>query len=234
MAKEAPWLDRLSFLITTVVILAAGLWVWQRGFFNTNLTENNNAVWYLVRSAGVTSYVLMTASVLWGLALSSRVVKDWSPGVLSMLLHSTLSWLALVIGLGHGLLLMADKYFHYQISDIFVPFTGPYRPLAAGLGTLTFWIALVVTISFALRNRLPRNMWKKIHYTSYAAFALATAHGLMAGTDASHLGFRILLMGSVFLVVVMTGYRMGKRGETPAKETRRPARNLAQTGDSAE
>lgn len=221
MAKEAPWADRLSFIISIIVVGATGVWLWQRGTFTANLNESNNATWYFIRSAGITSYILLSASVIWGLALSSRVVKDWSPGVLSMLLHSTLSWLALVIGIGHGLLLMVDKYFQYQISDIFVPFSGPYRPYAVGLGTLTFWIALVVTISFAFRNRLPRNFWKKIHYASYAGFGLGTAHGLLAGTDGSHLGFRLLLTASVLLVVVMTGYRMGKRGEPPVKEARR-------------
>ena len=62
------------------------------------------------------------------------MVKDWSPGVVSMLMHSTLSWLAVVIELGHGLLLLVDQYFRYNVADVFIPFVGPYRPLAVGLG----------------------------------------------------------------------------------------------------
>jgi predicted ferric reductase len=208
MAKAAPWIDRFAFALSALIVLTAAIYMGQHGIFSTSLTANNNSTWYFIRSAGITSYILLTISVLWGLALSSRVVKDWSPGVLSMLIHSTISWLAVVMGIGHGLLLLADQYFKYHLADIFIPFIGPYRPLAVGLGTLTFWIALAVAVSFAVRNRLPRNVWKKVHYTSYAGFLLATAHGLLAGADASHLGFQLLLLGSVVLVVAMTVYRL--------------------------
>ncbi len=225
MAKESPWIDRISFVVSTFIVLAAAIYMGKNGIFSTNLTQTNNSTWYLIRSAGITSYILLTASVLWGLALSSRVVKDWSPGVVSMLMHSTLSWLAVVIGLGHGLLLLVDQYFQYNVADVFIPFVGPYRPLAVGLGTLTFWIGLAVAVSFAIRNRLPRNAWKKIHYTSYIGFLLATAHGILAGSDASHLGVQLLFLISVVLVVVMTAYRLGRRGETSHRAERSMARS---------
>jgi predicted ferric reductase len=225
MTKETPWMDRLSFVLSVVIVLAAALYMGQHGIFSTSLTQSSNVSWYLIRSAGIMSYILLTASVVWGLALSSRVVKDWSPGILSLLMHSTISWLAVVMGIGHGLLLLVDQYFKYQVADVFIPFIGPYRPLAVGLGTLTFWISLAVAVSFALRNRLPRNTWKKIHYTSYVGFLLATAHGLLAGSDASHMGFQILLLISVVLVVVMTAYRIGRRGESASRSEKSAIRS---------
>jgi DMSO/TMAO reductase YedYZ heme-binding membrane subunit len=104
------------------------------------------------------------------------------------------------------------------LADIFVPFTGPYRPLATGLGTLTFWIILIVTPSFALKKRLfSHQVWKKLHYTSYAAFLMATAHGLTAGTDAGNPGFQILLGGSVVLTVILLGYRIGVKQSSKSK-----------------
>jgi predicted ferric reductase len=208
MAKASPWMDRLAFVFSLLVVLGAGFWLWQRGTFNIHLAGENNLSWYLIRAAGLTSYILLTISVIWGLAVSSRIVKDWSPGVMSMLLHSTISWLAVIFALGHALLLTLDHYMPYTLSQLFVPFAGPYRPVAVGLGVIAFWVALVVSASFSVKKLMGHRAWKLLHYTSFVSFGLVTAHGLLAGTDANNLGFQILLAGSVTLVIVFLVYRI--------------------------
>lgn len=221
MAKPARLMDTLSFIFSLVVILLAALWLWQSGTFNITLGAEENVIWYLIRSAGITSYILLTISVVWGLAISSRVVKDWSPGVLSMLLHSTVSWLGIALALGHAALLMFDEYFTYALPEIFVPFTGPYRPVAVGLGTLAFWVMFIVAVSFAFKKRfLGHKTWKRLHYFSYGSYLLATVHGLSAGSDAGHLGFRILMIGSVVLTVILLGYRIGIQAQQGSKQAK--------------
>jgi len=210
MVKPSRLLDTAALLFSVIVLILALVGLGQTRMFSLALDQDQNLTWHLIRSAGITAYILLTISVIWGLALSSRLIKDWSPGMLSMLMHSTISWLALALGLIHALLLMVDKYFSYQISDIFVPFTGPYRPLAVGLGTLAFWILLVVTLSFSAKRLIGHHIWKFIHFGSYIAFALITAHGLLAGTDAEHLGFRLLLTAGVIVVVLLLGMRLGR------------------------
>jgi len=81
---------------------------------------------------------------------SSKSRTAGSPGPVSMTLHSTLSWLALLFGLGHGLLLLFDDYFTYTLGNIFLPFTGPYRPEVVGLGTLAFWLFMIGIIPLNL------------------------------------------------------------------------------------
>ncbi len=227
MAKPARWLDTLSFVFSLVVVFIAVGWLWRNGTFDFKIHEDEKRVWHLIRSSGITAYILLTISVVWGLALSSRVVKDWSPGVLSMLLHSGISWLAVIFSAAHAALLMFDDYFTYQITDLVIPFTGPYRPLAVGLGTLSFWIILIVTLSFSVKKRLGRKLWKNIHLLSYLGFWMVTAHGLFAGTDRNHLGFQILLAGSVLLTVLLLGYRLrtggSKKTPTSKKQSSRAA-----------
>jgi sulfoxide reductase heme-binding subunit YedZ len=102
-----------------------------------------------------------------------------------------------------------------------VPFVGPYRPVATGLGTLAFWILVVVTPSFALKKRLfSYRAWRTLHYLSYAAFILVTAHGLLTGTDATKLGFQVLFGVSVLLSVILLGYRIGVKQASGAKPGR--------------
>jgi sulfoxide reductase heme-binding subunit YedZ len=223
-------MDVLSVVLSIGMVALAAVWMLTSGAFNLALTDQQNATWYLIRALGITGYVLITISMAWGIVLSSRMVKDWSPGPLSMLLHSTVSWLGLLFGFGHAALLLVDNYFHYAIGDILIPFTGPYRPIAVGLGTLAFWILLIVTPSFALRKRLfSHRAWQLLHYTSYGAFVLVTLHGLLAGTDGTHLGFRLLLGISVVATSGLLAYRIHNRRRVAPKEQPRKVESRAST-----
>lgn len=209
-AESTVRLDILVIITSLIVIGVSVVWLINAGVFSVTLTEDTKLAWHLVRSSGIVAYVLLMGSTLWGLFISAQFVKDWSPGVVSLTLHSTISWLALVLGLIHALLLLFDDYFAYALGDLFVPFAGPYRPEAVGLGTLAFWVIVVVTLSFPIKKRLGHSVWKKLHYASYAAFGLVSLHGLFAGTEGSNLGLQLLIGAGLLLVVLLLGIRMGK------------------------
>ncbi len=218
MVKPAKWMDLLALLFSLVVIGGAALWTLQNGVFSAgSLSADQKLAWHLTRSMGITAYLLLFASMVWGLFLSGQHVKDWSPGTLTLTMHTAIAWLALLLGFTHALLLLGDTYFSYTLSDILVPFTGPYRPLAVGLGTLALWLTLVVTLSFQVKRQIGHRVWKWIHMTSYLAFGLVTLHGLTAGTDSTLLGFRLLTGGVVLLIVLLLGIRMGKAQARPAR-----------------
>ena len=234
MQNESRWIDGLSLVLSVVVMALAGLWLTQTGAFSTSLFTNSRMTWYITRAAGITAYILLTLSVLWGLALNFSAVKNWSPGPLTMVLHATISWLALLFAMVHGAMLLFDGYYHYRITDIVIPFTGPYRPIAVGLGVVGFWILVVVTPSFALRRRLfSYPTWKILHYTSYIAFLLVTAHGWTAGTDATRPGFRLLFAASVLLTLILLRYRIrlsqtgGEKVPALPRTTARPAGKIS-------
>ncbi len=236
MNDDARWMDIFSLVFSVAVVGLAVAWLAQTGAFAHLSLTQENLVWYMIRAAGITAYILLTVSVLWGLALSSSAVKDWSPGPLSMVLHATISWLGLVFALGHGALLLFDNYFTYTLSDVLVPFTGPYRPIATGLGVSAFWVLLLVTPSFALKKRFfSHKNWQRLHRTSYVAFLLATAHGLLTGTDASNPGMRALFGISALLTVILLGYRIGvkKAARKKPRQARPRAAARAASGSNA-
>ena len=219
-SKSTRNADLLVLVASLIVIGLSAGWMINSGMFDFALSSDQKLSWHLVRSSGIVAYVLLLTSTVWGLLLSSQSVKDWSPGPVSLTLHSTISWLALLLGLGHGLLLLFDKYFTYTLSDILVPFTGPYRPEVVGLGTLAFWLLVAISLSFPLKKRIGQVNWKRLHYTSYAAFGLVSIHGIFAGTDGTHLGFRLLVGGGVLLVVLLLGLRVGKDQAKPSSSMR--------------
>ncbi len=187
------WVDWLILIIVVGISGAAFYAVWQAGAFGLPLTSDPTLSWHLVRAAGLCAYVLLGASTLWGLILSSRVIKDWSPGPVALLLHTTVSWLAVGLSMAHAGMLMFDTYYHYKVTDLVIPFTGPYRPFAVGLGTLSAWLAFTISISFSVRKLIGQRAWRWLHYTSYITFVLITVHALMAGTDAQKPGMQILV-----------------------------------------
>src|SRR4051812_42431477 len=118
------WVDGLMIAVILAISGLSLVSTAASGAVNLSLTNDTQWSWHLVRSAGMVSYSLLAASMLWGLFLSSKVLKDWSPGPLTMLLHAATSWLAVVFAAAHALLLMFDNYYSYTLSNILVPFTG--------------------------------------------------------------------------------------------------------------
>lgn len=200
-------MDIASLVFSLAMLILVGMWTVQGGFLNTNI--DRSMTWQLIRASGLTAYILFTLSTLWGLALSSKIVKDWSPGTLSMLLHSGVSWLGVGFAALHAVLLLADEYVTYQLHEILIPFLGEYRPIAVGFGILTFWLMLLVTLSFSIKKRLGHQRWKSLHYASYGGFLMVTAHAYFAGTDADKIGYQVLIGTALLLVIILTGYRIG-------------------------
>ncbi len=138
--------------------------------------------WLLARASGITAYALLTASVLAGLVLKARPFRSPRPAAV-MDTHRFLALLGLGALALHGLTLLLDRTIHLTPAALVVPGASPYRPVAVGLGVVAAELTVLVSASFALRRRIGARNWRRLHWTTYAIFGLATVHGLAAGTD---------------------------------------------------
>jgi methionine sulfoxide reductase heme-binding subunit len=198
-ASTVPWW--IDWIILVVSIGAIGIFTAAQTIGSgVSLTTDTRLSWHLVRAAGLTAYTLLSASTLWGIFLASRVIKDWSPGQLSLVLHATASWLGVLLVIIHMALLLFDTYYTYTISNLLIPFTGPYRPIWTGLGTIAMFLLIAITLSFSFRKLIGQKAWRLLHYMSYVTFALSTVHALFAGTDGTSTGMRLML--GIFCTVV--------------------------------
>lgn len=164
--------------------------------------------WILARATGLTAYVLLTLSILAGLVVKSRPFGRALKAASVVDTHRFLSLLALgAIGL-HGLALTLDQTVRIDLSSLLVPGLSGYRPLATGLGVVAAELAGLVIVSFPLRKRIGLRAWRRLHWATYGVFALATAHGLAAGTDSSQPWAFSLYLGAVFAVATATAWRV--------------------------
>ena len=164
--------------------------------------------WHLARTAGLVAWALISASVIWGLLLSTRVLgrRPTRPWLLSM--HRYLSALAIGATAVHLIALLADSYIQFRIIDVFVPMASSWRPGALAWGIVALYLLLIVEITSLVDDRLPRRVWWTIHITSFALFTFGTIHGLQAGTDASNALVRIVMIVGIAEVTFVLGVRV--------------------------
>ena len=141
------------------------------------------AFWVLVRATGLVAYGSITAAVLCGLLVKTRPMPRRLPPALTVDLHRTFSLLGLAAVALHGVVLLLDRNLPTMPWDLVVPGTGPYRPMWVGVGVVAGELWLLIHLSFRYRRRIGVPNWRRLHWATYATFAGATAHGLMAGSD---------------------------------------------------
>lgn len=176
--------------------------------FANALALTEKTPWYFTRSAGTVAYLLLAGSTIWGLLLSTKLIKETIPAALSLAMHNILSWLAVVLTGLHALALLWDSYYAYTVADLTIPFIGPYRPGWVGLGIIGFYLMFLTSLSFNFRKQLGQKRWRQLHYATFGVYILATLHGVMAGTDSGNLGMQALYWGSGLMVLFLTNFRL--------------------------
>ena len=175
--------------------------------------------WYISRASALIAWALLTLSVVWGILLSTRIMRRIdNPGWLRDL-HSYLGGMTLIMVALHMVTLMLDGFLRYSLTEVLVPFAKDYRPVPVALGILAFYILLAVQGSSLLIARLPRKFWKVVHYASYATLILVSLHaGWASSKDAGSLWYKILaiaLIGSATIAVVIRVVTRGRTGRAP-------------------
>jgi methionine sulfoxide reductase heme-binding subunit len=118
-----------------------------------------------------------------------------------------------------------DHTIEIGLGALLVPGLAPYRPFWTGLGVLAGELMLIVYVSFGLRRRIGMRTWRRLHWTTYGAFAGATAHGVMAGTDSGSAWALALYLGAIGAVTMATAWRALVPARPPTRPRPRPATN---------
>lgn len=186
--------------------------------------------WYVARSGGLVSWWLLSATVVWGLLMSSRVLGARATPARLLDLHRFVSALSLVfLGL-HLVGLLTDRWVRLGMLEVLVPFTSQYRPVAVGWGVIAVYLLGAVQVTSLLRSRIPHRWWRWVHTTAFALFGVAAVHALTAGTDRTLV--RATALALVALIAFLAIYRLlvGRRNDGDGSSSRpSPGHHPAQT-----
>jgi sulfoxide reductase heme-binding subunit YedZ len=164
------------------------------------------AMWYVTRAAGLIAYLLLWLSTAWGVAVSSKIFDPVLQGAFTYDFHQFLSLLAIGFIVLHIGVLLADRYLPFSVAAILVPFIAPYRPLWVGIGVIGFYLTLLVTGTFYLRQHIGMKAFRVIHLASFVAYVFAAMHGLTAGTDSVLPAAQLMYAGTTLVIVFLTVY----------------------------
>lgn len=196
--------------------------------------------WYAARSGGIVAWLLLALGLILGLLLSSRVLgKRASPAWL-LSIHRFLGGLSVIFTFVHVGAIMLDDFVAFGWTDVLVPWASEWNPGAVAWGIIATYLAIAIELtSFAMR-RLPKGLWRGVHWLSAPLFVMATVHGYQAGTDAGR-AFIIAIVAACVALAALTVVRvLNARRQTEPKtdprvlleqaKARRAKRNAAVDG----
>jgi DMSO/TMAO reductase YedYZ heme-binding membrane subunit len=170
--------------------------------------HGTTALWYLTRSTGLVSFILLSATVVLGIVSSVGWTTQRWPRFLSQAVHRNLSLFCLALIGVHVVSTVADGYVPINLSDAVVPFRSPYRPIWVGLGALAFDMLLAVAITSGLRRRIGTAVWRGVHWLAYACWPIAAVHGLGSGSDARLPGALLVFVLCISAVAGTIAWRL--------------------------
>jgi hypothetical protein len=171
----------------------------------------NHDFWYLSRAAGFTAYLLLFASVALGIATSTRLGRRFMAQNATFDIHRFLSILALGFTVFHVYILLGDGYFNYNFIQLTAPFMSPYRTWSVAVGTFSLYALVLIVASFYVRKWIGYRSWRALHFVTFALYAGATLHGIVAGTDTSQPWARGIYLLTGGIVLGLLAYRLQHR-----------------------
>jgi predicted ferric reductase len=173
--------------------------------------------WYTARASGIVAWALVTASVLWGLALASRLVRrPKPPWVLDV--HRFLGGASVVFVVVHLVALSLDRYVGFGATDLLVPMAATWRPGALAWGIAAFYLLLAVEVTSLAMRKLPRKLWRAVHLTSFGVFAATAVHAVEAGSDVGDAALQWFGLISVGVVAFLALFRALADRRVPARQ----------------
>lgn len=178
--------------------------------------------WYLSRISALIAWTLMSVSLVWGVLLASRVFRGLdNPGWLKDV-HKYLSTLTIVMASIHTTALMFDPYVHFTAADLLIPgratFDGasPTAELALAVGVIAMWALSIVYLTSLLMDKLPRRLWKSLHFAAYGIFFAVGIHAAFVGSDVgtwwyAAITILVVTLGMVAIIIRFAVVALSKR-----------------------
>jgi DMSO/TMAO reductase YedYZ heme-binding membrane subunit len=190
------------------------------------LSVSEKIWWYLARSSGIVALILLVVSLVWGVLLATRALRHIDRPAWLLDIHRWLGGTALVMTGLHLLGLLLDGYIDYGFTELLVPGTSAYRPLAVAIGILSFYVLVAIEATSYMRRRLSKRVWRGIHLLSYGLVWSAAIHAGMAGTDRVNRAYHVLALLLTMVAVAATVLRIVTPGR-PKRAAQAPRADLS-------
>jgi sulfoxide reductase heme-binding subunit YedZ len=167
-----------------------------------------NYTWYAARAGGILAFALLTATVVIGLLLSGRARLEGWPRFALEDVHRFVGVLTGCFIAVHAGVLLFDGYLPFSLTNVLVPGTAPFHPVAVAAGVISAELLAALAIANRYRKSLSYGFWRRTHYLNFAVWLLAFLHGIVAGTDTTAAWGLALYLGAAGTVGGLTAARL--------------------------
>lgn len=170
--------------------------------------------WYLSRSTAVVALVLLVLSLVWGVLLSTRALREVDRPAWLLSLHTWLSGTAIVMTFIHASTLMFDQWAAFSPVDLLVPGVATWAgatqiaEIGTAIGVVSAYVLLTIHVSSLLRRRMSRRAWSLVHRLSFPLVFAVLIHAGWTGTDTSNRAYQALAVVLAMMTVVATVLRL--------------------------
>jgi methionine sulfoxide reductase heme-binding subunit len=194
--------------------------------------------WIILRAAGIAAYLMLFASVAWGLVGTTSVVGKRVAKPTAIAIHQFIATVAVALLGVHIGGLLVDRFMPFGFLDVLIPMHGAFKPVATSFGIMAMYAAVVVLVSSWLRKPLGTKWWRRLHLLAVPAFGMSMVHGAFAGTDTVRpwMWWIYVVTGGVVVFLVLTrgltaGIRAVRAAHPARARTARPSRPETQTSE---
>jgi predicted ferric reductase len=170
--------------------------------------------WIVLRAAGVGAYLMLFASVAWGLVGTTSVMGKRVAKATAIAVHQFIATVALVLLALHLGGLFIDTFVPFGLPDLLIPLHASYRTVPVAFGVVAMYAVVIVLTSSWTRKHLSTKVWRRIHLLAVPAFVLSMVHGVFAGTDTARpwmWWIYVATGGIVVFLLIVRGLTAGLR-----------------------
>ena len=178
---------------------------------------------------GLAAVGAIALNLLLGILIALRYspVRCWPHRRMNLYaLHQWSAYLSLVLILSHPAVLLFLNKPRFSWFDILVPVRSPLQPVVNTVGAVALYLIVLVVATSLLRRRMPRRVWRNLHWLVYPAAVLLMVHGILADPElkTGHAdlldGGKIYLYGVALVMIAASWVRLRLRGRGFRREPR--------------
>jgi hypothetical protein len=159
--------------------------------------------WYATRASALIAFLLLYISIFFGLSLRIPFLNKIIKPVYSLENHCWISVVALVFSAIHGGSLLFDKFLKFSFGDILLPFYSDYEPFLTGLGIISFYFIVILTVTSYLKKYFSQKLWRFLHSLNILLYAFAIIHSLYLGTDMKITAVKNIFIGANLFLAIL-------------------------------
>ncbi len=143
---------------------------------------NEQFWWFLSRASGIVAWGLLCATIVWGILLSTRLMRQVDRPAWLLDLHKWFAALSIAGVAIHLAALVADSYVEFGWRELAIPMASTWQPGPVAWGIIATYFLIVIQLTSLLMKKLPRRFW----YLITLVIALTVVRVLYAMRPAKH------------------------------------------------